>query len=79
MASRKIKLSEKLLRVVPGESTYRFDRETALELEIYSQVGKHGPKKRILELALRDWYEKNPLRPKVREAAMLLLEERGEE
>lgn len=79
MAQKKKKLSENILRGLSAGSTYRLNTEVALELEVYSQVGLHGPKKRIMEEALSEWFKKNPIRPRVRQAALLILEERGQE
>lgn len=56
-----------------GRSTYRFQRETALELELYSVAGKYGTKKQILEDALELYFKKNKMAPQLRDAAMVIL------
>jgi len=55
--------------------TYRIALETSVELELYAKVGKYGSKKNIMEDALRGWFTKNPMKPEIRNAAIVLLEE----
>lgn len=68
-------LSEKILRSLSKGGTYRFDVSVALELEVYGTVKTHGSKANIIQEALTEWYKKNPLNPKVRDAALLIMEQ----
>lgn len=63
---------------VPGlgkSSTYTFSPELALELELYGTIKKHGTKKDIIEQSLSEFFDRNPLPKRLREAALLIIEE----
>jgi len=66
---------ESLLSGLSKGATYRFEPQTALELEVYGVIKKYGSKKQIVEDALLLFFKKNKIPPKLREAAILILEE----
>ena len=55
-------------------ATYRFSPDVALELELYSKVGRYGSQKAIIEQSLEEFFAKNPLPKRLREAALLIIE-----
>ena len=62
------------LRGLSKGSTYRFSPEIALELELYGVIRKHGSQKDIVEQSLAEYFERNPIPKKLRDAAMMILE-----
>lgn len=74
MATKK-RSFESLLSGLSKGATYRFEPKTALELEVYGVIKKYGSKKKIVEDALDLFFKENKISPKLREAAILILEE----
>ena len=56
------------------KETYELSANVALELQVYDRVGKFGSKKGIVEDSLQDWFKKNPIPTKLRNAALTLIE-----
>jgi len=71
MATYKRSLGSSLKGITKG-STLRFSPEVALELAVYGKAGHQ--QKDVIEKALRDYFDKNPLPKKVRDSAMVVLE-----
>ena len=61
-------------RGLTKKSTYEFQEDVALELQLYDRVGKWGSQKGIVEESLREWFKRNPIPKKLRDAAFVLLE-----
>lgn len=61
------------LRGLSKGSTYRFSPQIALELELYGIIRTHGSQKDIVERSLAEFFKRNPIPKKLREAALLIV------
>lgn len=75
MAAKKTKF-EGVINLPKG-STYSFERERALKLEVYATVKKFGSKKKILEDSLDLFFKKHNISEDLWNAGLLILKEGG--
>ena len=61
------------IRGLSKGSTYRFNPEIALELEVYGMTKKFGSKNEIIERSLAEFFRRHPVSDRIREAALLIL------
>ena len=66
------------LKGLSKANSFKFSPEVALELEVYGMVQKYGNRKEIIEESLTQFFKCNPMPKKLREAALLILEQGGE-
>lgn len=74
LESRK-RVNNARLRGLSKGCTYRFSPDVALELELYGLVQRYGTRKQIIERSLNEYFRQNPLPKKLRDAALLIVDE----
>ncbi|MEM7316822.1 MAG: hypothetical protein AAF497_27125 [Planctomycetota bacterium] len=64
----------KTYRGLSKVASYRFSPEVALELELYSVARRFGSQRDIIERSLEEFFSRNPLPEKLRDAAITVVE-----
>ncbi|QDV43904.1 hypothetical protein Enr13x_37640 [Stieleria neptunia] len=75
MAKKASSFARRNMQGLTKSGTYRFSPDIALELAVYGKVGKFGSQKSIIEQSLEEFFSKNPLPKKLRDAALVLIDE----